>query len=362
MYLTRSFSRVDAPLLQPKTEFADFFELFDFTPRVNWTKKSLVADTLENDPSFIADLAASVVRQLHESKCLREETVIRYGLEFCMAVLQDRGYGISSVDQLHGQTAREDHHNIMMVAGCQGKEILRARVACAFDFLSQVHAPFTVVFSGKNPSKTGYPKVRTLNEARTMEDSYYSLLKTSGREQGWPHKVVKIEVEDESRDSRANVTEFFKRNLLDTKKDNHVFLVSSSFHLIKLSLEFENQAPNSSRIAFITLLGSEHPASVSVAASVPGYLKSMFFQVYSVLLEERRRFSGLAKHVQVSGDQLEISLRDGRKLLVPLERLPEVRNGDRELVERCVLTGNGVAISWPDLGQVIAIETLLSKW
>lgn len=353
-------SGVDA---SPSMEFTDFFQLFDFSPKVHWTKKGQVWEILESDGDLLADLAASVVRQMHENNLLKADRVIRWGLEFCSSVLQDRGYEVVTVRHLHDQVERNAHQHTMLVAGCQGKEILRERVRAAFEFLNQIHVDFEVVFSGKNPAHGGFPRVRTRHEARKMEAYYAGFLEKAERED-WPHHTTRIEPEGESRTSAENIRELLEGDFLSTSRPNHIFLVSSTFHLVRLSSLLEKQTQDKHPdITRISLIGAEDPVFTPKISQVDGYVKSMFFQLYSTLLNDRRKFSALAAEVAIEEDHLALVLRDGRRISVPCDQLSGLKGAKQRELDECEIIADGVAIRWPKLNNtVILVQTLLADW
>ena len=57
---------------------------------------------------------------------------------------------------------------------------------------------------------------------------------------------------------------------------------------------------------------------------------------------------------------LEVVLRDGRTLSVPLQWYPRLAHGSPSERQRWRLIGNGVGIHWPDLDEDISIAGLLA--
>ena len=64
--------------------------------------------------------------------------------------------------------------------------------------------------------------------------------------------------------------------------------------------------------------------------------------------------------VIVTDTALEVSLADGRRLVVPLEWYPRLLHASRSERQNWQLLGNGYAIEWPDLDEHIGIEGLLA--
>jgi hypothetical protein len=64
--------------------------------------------------------------------------------------------------------------------------------------------------------------------------------------------------------------------------------------------------------------------------------------------------------VRVTSKMLEVVLRDGRTLSVPLEWYPRLAHGSPAERQRWRLIGEGIGIHWPDLDEDISIAGLLA--
>ena len=64
--------------------------------------------------------------------------------------------------------------------------------------------------------------------------------------------------------------------------------------------------------------------------------------------------------VRVTSKMLEVVLRDGRTLSVPLEWYPRLAHGSPAECQRWRLIGEGIGIHWPDLDEDISIAGLLA--
>lgn len=64
--------------------------------------------------------------------------------------------------------------------------------------------------------------------------------------------------------------------------------------------------------------------------------------------------------VRVTSKVLEVVLRDGRTLSVPLEWYPRLAHGSPRERRRWRLIGDGIGIHWPDLDEDISISGLLA--
>lgn len=68
----------------------------------------------------------------------------------------------------------------------------------------------------------------------------------------------------------------------------------------------------------------------------------------------------LATAVHVSVDTLEVWLRDGRKISVPLSWYPRLAHASVEERSNWQLIGPGLGIHWPDIDEDISVENLLT--
>jgi hypothetical protein len=66
-----------------------------------------------------------------------------------------------------------------------------------------------------------------------------------------------------------------------------------------------------------------------------------------------------ATDVSVRGEQLHVALSDGRRVSVPLSRLPLLRDATPEQRAHWRLIGRGEGIHWPDIDEDVSVESLL---
>ncbi|MGA9523028.1 MAG: DUF2442 domain-containing protein [Myxococcaceae bacterium] len=66
-----------------------------------------------------------------------------------------------------------------------------------------------------------------------------------------------------------------------------------------------------------------------------------------------------ARAVQVSDEDLRVSLSDGRELLVPLNWFPRLVNATPEQRSNWRFTGGGIGIHWEDLDEDLSVAGLL---
>ncbi|MCZ6485248.1 MAG: DUF2442 domain-containing protein [Acidobacteria bacterium] len=67
----------------------------------------------------------------------------------------------------------------------------------------------------------------------------------------------------------------------------------------------------------------------------------------------------LARQVEVTVDELRVTLADGRKLSVPLAWFPRLLNAPPDKRDKWELFGDGEGIHWPQVDEDLSIEGLL---
>ena len=73
----------------------------------------------------------------------------------------------------------------------------------------------------------------------------------------------------------------------------------------------------------------------------------------------RIEMSDLAKHVELTDDELIVRLVDGRSVSAPLVWFPRLLNASAEQRKRWQLIGAGEGIRWPDIDEDLRIAGLL---
>ena len=230
-----------------------------------------------------ADTAASAITQTHSLGALNPQFVNKL-LAYCHNAIQGCGY---ELEVMHGvsRLLTEGGRNIMLVLGCQTLQLLHARVDAALGALRALPDHFQVVFAGSNPTGGAGPSAIT-NEAKEMRSYFDSCLQRDtnglitrlGLEQ-W--------VEPESADTKGNVRQFLGSPVLDTNEPKRVFLVSSTFHLMRIAVEIEAHvgALRDKQVTQLVLLGSEDIYDQAPTKLLPEYVKSLAFEVFFDMLK-----------------------------------------------------------------------------
>lgn len=67
-----------------------------------------------------------------------------------------------------------------------------------------------------------------------------------------------------------------------------------------------------------------------------------------------------AQDVEVTGEELIVTLEDGRLLSVPIEWFPRLRDASKKDKKNWRFIGGGIGIHWNAIDEDISIESLLN--
>ncbi|MDO8477754.1 MAG: ElyC/SanA/YdcF family protein [Candidatus Rokubacteria bacterium] len=247
--------------------------------------ESAKAVSLPVDPNdvwaYIADAAAAVVTQLHYRSVL-QPTFLKRALGYCHFVVQHLGYEPRSLDALR-ESVVASQNNVMLVVGCQTPTLLYSRVDAAARLLIHLSPSFRVVFAGKNP---GAPATIP-NEAREMEVYFSSLVERDPVLDH--HKRFRVEVESQSSDTKTNFAHFLNSSYLSLTMPNRLFVVSSTFHLMRIAQELDrwSDALGGRGVVEIVLVGAEGLHDDHQAKQDRMYVKSMVYEVFLDMFKRR---------------------------------------------------------------------------
>jgi hypothetical protein len=73
----------------------------------------------------------------------------------------------------------------------------------------------------------------------------------------------------------------------------------------------------------------------------------------------RVEMTDVATHVELTDDELIVTLADGRAVSAPLVWFPRLLNASAEQRQRWQLIGAGEGIHWPDIDEDLSIAGLL---
>lgn len=66
-----------------------------------------------------------------------------------------------------------------------------------------------------------------------------------------------------------------------------------------------------------------------------------------------------ARHVEVTDNELVITLTDGQRIAAPLTWYPRLLHGSPAERNRCRLVARGEGIHWPDLDEDLSVEGVI---
>ncbi len=72
-----------------------------------------------------------------------------------------------------------------------------------------------------------------------------------------------------------------------------------------------------------------------------------------------QEFDFRAIEVEVTDDQLCVTLNDGREIRSPLEFYPQLARADKKTRTNFRLMAQGIGIEWPDLDEHLSIEGIV---
>lgn len=73
-----------------------------------------------------------------------------------------------------------------------------------------------------------------------------------------------------------------------------------------------------------------------------------------------KEIDAAAVDVQVTDDEIQMILADGREVSAPLEWFPRLRAATREQRSQWRLIGKGVGVHWPEIDEDISVQSLLA--
>lgn len=263
-------------------DLTDYLEVFDFFARCHYTHHDKLAKLIDPDPSFVADLVAAVIAQLAKASAL-EDAFLNLILDCYKAILLGEGYQLAPLSFLQNTVNRGEQH-VMLVLGCQGSQILRARVRAAYELWKALRVDSTIVFAGGNPAVGTRTTVKIPNEAMQMWVWFEEML----RESSTLYRAPKLKADESSRDTNGNVRNLFEGGLLTRRQPSHLFFVSSSFHLIRLAdIVKECLERYQVNVQSVVLVGAEDPKDpLNGVVELPRYVKPMLFEIYNCLLSD----------------------------------------------------------------------------
>ena len=230
----------------------------------------------------LADAAAAAVTQVHRLAPLPPEFISEL-LNYCHFAVQNVGYSTETLEELE-PLLKAGGDNLMVIMGCQTLPLLHARVDAAIRLLRAVGMGFEVVFAGFNPT-AGVAPARIINEAKEAHIYFHSLIQN---DQALRDRIgLRQWTESQSTDTSGNIRHFLDSDFLTRNGKKRVFLVSSTFHLMRIAVELENYRDDlvSRTVTAVVLVGAENLFAVDAIKCRSAYVRSLAFEVYYDVLK-----------------------------------------------------------------------------
>ena len=240
-----------------------------------------------------ADFAAAVTAKL--LSVAHYEKLVILALRCCRDILLSRGFEETTRPDLE-KAARDEattkKERIIFVAGCQTEDLLEARVESALQLIRTIKNPVHIAFVGGAPSGK---KPRIPHEHARMKEMFFNMLDgTYGKKNFSDVKeyVVKSNIFEErySKTTQENIKLFFGHDFFEGSSRRSLYLVSSTFHLLRLAREcmqfLDSKEGKRFNVEELVLSGADHVNKPSKHVFEPIYLKLMFFDIYFHLFSE----------------------------------------------------------------------------
>lgn len=271
MYLYKDFK--DTPTMVP-IDFSEYINSFAFLEYIHSDHRAAFNISDEKELKIRADFAASVVAKLFAKRA--NDDIIVKGLHCCRDILLSKNYNETPFNHLHNHAIKHSNINhVILVAGCQTDEILKSRVDAAIRLIRILHTDVEIVFVGGAPERN---KVKIRSESTRMMSILENRIQQGVLTE---HDLIrlrsrKIFSESASQNTEQNIEQFFKEGFISTDKQYYLYLVSSTFHLLRLATDCEKHlmTPGSGKnIQRLILFGADDINSPSVTAKSGIYIK-----------------------------------------------------------------------------------------
>lgn len=257
------------------------FEEFDFRKYMHTHQSNKI-----NDVSFISDLIASFAEVLHENEKLEDKLILK-ALQSCRDIMQHNGYHELNIQRFR-EKIDKNKESVIAVYGCQTRGILHNRVRAAVNLWKIIPTKIHIIFSGRSPLQDGGDTIE--NEAIDMENRFYEFAEIyqdfNQIEQIDRITTRHIIIESESTKTTENIQKLMETSTIRDAESLNLFLVSSNFHLMKLSKEFEDYIQKNSITKFteVYAIGSESINTLDHVSKKKQYIKALFYHLYNFIL------------------------------------------------------------------------------
>lgn len=293
MYYTKKF-KDEKDKVVPKYNACGILRVLNYFPFINARNVELLSKSMD-EPEWVdtfCDMSAAAITQRHYRDMINLELVWGTVSSFFHQAIQMRAFSaIPSPENEFKYENKNDYQVETLVAGTQAPEVYRARVDGSIKILRNTLPPkCRITFPGANPAKSMERMglqggVATLNEAADMELYYRKHVE----KKPLSNRIdVTLSRESESDTTDKNIENFFKNVNLSKEKENHVYIVSSLFHLPRfIDLTIARIVAENIPVSELTFVSAEDPMdSPSEAVGTSEYLKSCMFEFFKLLYKD----------------------------------------------------------------------------
>lgn len=301
-----------------KVNMSDYIRLFSFVPFLHPERRQVFRTTAKDFIPGIADISAAVATTFLVMN--PDKDIIQEALKCCKSILHSQEYATINAREIQLIcTQKETNAEIVVVVlGCQTSSILNKRVDAAINLEKIINNDVNIIFSGAAPGS----EARIPNESAEMFEYYQSKQKKQKSFQDLTFCKT-VTLENKSQSTNHNISEVL--DLINIKfkgKDIHLFIVSSSFHLVRIDWELTKFKAQllSYNIKNLFLCGAENANNVKVISMNERYLKQLFFGIFSHLMTSESFYSTSDESLSES----QLYLKRIRSALTARKAHPEI--------------------------------------
>ena len=291
MYYTKKFTS-EKDKVVPKYDARGILRVLNFFPFINLRNVKHLKEAMEDKKwiSVLCDMTAAAITQFHYQQMIDLGKVWGTVGMFFHQAIQMRGFDPVPNPKSEFNQDKEGPSQIeILVAGTQSPDVYRARVEGAIRILQDtLPNKCRIVFSGANAARSMQRMglqggVETLNEAADMELYFRRKMESEPLPE---NTDLTLSRETESDTTMANIKNFFQQVKLSKMNRNHIYVVSSLFHLPRfIDLTLPRLAKLKIPVNELTFVSAEDPwKKPTDAVGTEAYLKScmyeFFFQLY----------------------------------------------------------------------------------
>ena len=222
--------------IQPgRIDLSAYSRIFDYRNLLYKDWREPFEEELRSNSTFICDLSAALLTKVYDSSYAHED-IFSKSLRCCEQIIEDLGY--DSMDELsfYDEIKAAGKH-IVLVAGCQNDLMIRGRAIKAGELCQKSRKNFDVVFSGLNPSSKADERNAIHNESAELKKHFVNYMRRNSVDLP---KLHYLQFEPASNNTVTNVSEFFRKFMAGKGEAVNLYIVSSSFHLIRLAEAVKN--------------------------------------------------------------------------------------------------------------------------